>query len=166
VQVDPVKPMLKPPGTKHWKLKCDELLSSFAFKFNLRRYIQVEANATVSPPGGMQMSFSVYFNPGYSPSGFETILLDAAAVAVIYKAKAESAGFGATIGRVIARDVTRRYYGPAPSPPPPAPPPHPEYPPGAAPPPTLMPPPPLTVNANVTAAVFETYLGRRCRLTR
>jgi hypothetical protein len=29
--------MLKPPGTKHWKLKCDELLSSFAFKFNLRR---------------------------------------------------------------------------------------------------------------------------------
>jgi len=37
VQVDPIEPMLKPPGTKHLKLKCDELLSSFAFKFNLRR---------------------------------------------------------------------------------------------------------------------------------
>jgi len=40
VQVDPIKPKLKPPGTKHLKLKCDELLSSFAFRFNLRRYIK------------------------------------------------------------------------------------------------------------------------------
>ena len=40
VQVDPNKPMLKPPGTQHLKLKCDELLSRFAFKFNLRRYNQ------------------------------------------------------------------------------------------------------------------------------
>jgi hypothetical protein len=32
------KPMLKPPGTKHLKLKRDELLSTFAFKFNLRRF--------------------------------------------------------------------------------------------------------------------------------
>ena len=38
MQVDPVKPMLKPPGTKHLKLKCDMLLSTFAFKINLRRY--------------------------------------------------------------------------------------------------------------------------------
>ena len=38
MQLDPIKPMLKPPGTTHLKLKCDELLSSFAFKFNLRRY--------------------------------------------------------------------------------------------------------------------------------
>ena len=30
--------MLKPPGTKHLKLKCDELLSRFAFKFILCRY--------------------------------------------------------------------------------------------------------------------------------
>jgi len=37
VQVDPIKPMLKPPETKHLKLQCDELLSSFAFKFKLRR---------------------------------------------------------------------------------------------------------------------------------
>jgi len=30
--------MLKSPGTKHLELGQDELLSSFAFKFNLRRY--------------------------------------------------------------------------------------------------------------------------------
>ena len=29
---------MKPPGTKHLKLKCDEPLSKFAFNFNLHRY--------------------------------------------------------------------------------------------------------------------------------
>ena len=38
MQVDPIKPKLKPPGTKRWKLKRVILLSNFAFKFNLRRY--------------------------------------------------------------------------------------------------------------------------------
>jgi hypothetical protein len=38
VQVDPIKPELKPPGTERLTLKCDKLLSSFAFNFNLRRY--------------------------------------------------------------------------------------------------------------------------------
>ena len=38
VQVEPRKPMLKPPGTEHLKLNCDILLSTFAFNFNLRRY--------------------------------------------------------------------------------------------------------------------------------
>ena len=38
VQVDPIKPKLKPPGTHRLKLKCDTLLSNYAFKFNLRRY--------------------------------------------------------------------------------------------------------------------------------
>jgi hypothetical protein len=38
VQVDPIKPTLKPSGPKHFKLKCDEPLSDFAFKCNLRRY--------------------------------------------------------------------------------------------------------------------------------
>ena len=38
VQVDPIKPNLKPPGTRHLKVKCDTLISTFAFKFNLRRY--------------------------------------------------------------------------------------------------------------------------------
>ena len=37
MQVDPVKPTLKAPGTKRLKLKCDEPLSDFAFNFNMRR---------------------------------------------------------------------------------------------------------------------------------
>jgi len=47
VQVDPMKPKLKPPGTKRLKLKCDILLSTLAFKFNLRRYIQVRPGGDV-----------------------------------------------------------------------------------------------------------------------
>jgi len=38
VQVDPVKPKLKLPGTKRLKLKCHVLRSTSAFRFNLRRY--------------------------------------------------------------------------------------------------------------------------------
>jgi len=43
VQVDPMKPNLKPPETKHLNLKCDVelLLSKLAFKFNLLRYTRV-----------------------------------------------------------------------------------------------------------------------------
>jgi hypothetical protein len=33
-----MKPVLKAPGTERLKQKYDELLSKFAFKFNLRRY--------------------------------------------------------------------------------------------------------------------------------
>ena len=38
MQVDPIKPTLKAPGTKHLKLKPETLLSTSAFKINLRRY--------------------------------------------------------------------------------------------------------------------------------
>ena len=38
VQVGPIKPTLKPPGTKRLNVKCDKLLSNFAFQFKLRRY--------------------------------------------------------------------------------------------------------------------------------
>jgi len=38
VQVDPIKPTLVAPGTPRLKLKCDKLLSNFAFKFKLLRY--------------------------------------------------------------------------------------------------------------------------------
>ena len=41
VQVEPMKPTLKAPGTERWKLKHSELLSNFAFRINLRRYIKV-----------------------------------------------------------------------------------------------------------------------------
>jgi hypothetical protein len=45
VQVDPVKHKLKPPGTKRLKLKCDMLLSTFAFNHNLCRYSMAKRNA-------------------------------------------------------------------------------------------------------------------------
>ena len=48
VQVDPVKPKWKPPGTKRLKLKCDILLSNFAFKFNLRRYTMARTSTSVT----------------------------------------------------------------------------------------------------------------------
>jgi hypothetical protein len=38
VQVDPIKPKLKMPRSKRLKLNCDVLLSTSAFKFNLRRF--------------------------------------------------------------------------------------------------------------------------------
>jgi len=38
VQVDPMKPKLKPPGAERFKLKHDICFSTSAFKFNLRRY--------------------------------------------------------------------------------------------------------------------------------
>ena len=39
MQVDPIKPTLKAPGTKRLKRKCDDPLLNFIFNFNLRRYI-------------------------------------------------------------------------------------------------------------------------------
>jgi hypothetical protein len=43
VQIDSIKPMLKAPVTKRLKLKYDELVSSFAFNFNLRQYTPEES---------------------------------------------------------------------------------------------------------------------------
>ena len=37
LQVEPMTPVLKVPGTKRLKLTSDEQLSSVAIKFNLRR---------------------------------------------------------------------------------------------------------------------------------
>jgi len=46
-----MKPMLKPPGTKHVKLKCDILLSTFAFELNSRRYIWGNVKAATFKDG-------------------------------------------------------------------------------------------------------------------
>ena len=40
MHIDPINPQLKPPGTQRLKLKCGILLSVFAFKSDLRRYIK------------------------------------------------------------------------------------------------------------------------------
>ena len=44
-----MKPTLKAPGTKRLKLKCHRLLSTFAFDFNLRRYITTSKLQCESP---------------------------------------------------------------------------------------------------------------------
>ena len=63
VQLDPMKPKLKLPGTKRLKLKRDILLSNSAFKFNLRRYIK-----------RIQFIADVYKCPvgAYTPSRFRS----------------------------------------------------------------------------------------------
>ena len=43
MQVDPMKPTLKAPGIKLLEVKYDKPLSNFAFKFNLRRCIELFA---------------------------------------------------------------------------------------------------------------------------
>jgi hypothetical protein len=45
VQVHPIKPTLKPTGTKRLKLKCDVLLSTSAFNLNVCRYNQEQLMA-------------------------------------------------------------------------------------------------------------------------
>ena len=54
MQVAPIKPTLKAPGTKRLKLKYDEALKNLAFNFNLRRYIKGTwlAPAAAAPPDG------------------------------------------------------------------------------------------------------------------
>ena len=44
LQVDPIKPTLKASGSKHLNLEHNELLSSFAFNFNLRHYALEKSN--------------------------------------------------------------------------------------------------------------------------
>ena len=45
MQVDRIKLTLEPTGPKRLKLKCDDMLSISAFKFNLRRYIKFAVHA-------------------------------------------------------------------------------------------------------------------------
>ena len=60
VQVDPLKPTLKVPGTKRLTLEFDEPVSSFAFRFNLRRYAMGWAAAAGFPRQGGNRPISVY----------------------------------------------------------------------------------------------------------
>jgi hypothetical protein len=52
VQVDPIKPTLKPPGTKRLKLNYDQVLSNSAFEFILRRYTKAAGGAGGGHLGG------------------------------------------------------------------------------------------------------------------
>jgi len=52
VQVDPIKPTLKAPGTKRLKLKVDDKLTKFAFNLNLRHYTEAASSAGRSVRAG------------------------------------------------------------------------------------------------------------------
>jgi hypothetical protein len=45
-----MKPTFQAPGSKRLKLKFDEPLSNFAFKFKLRQYVQAIAEHTTFQP--------------------------------------------------------------------------------------------------------------------
>jgi len=64
VQLDPIKPRLKPSGTKHLKPKCDILLSNSAFKSNSRRYTQA---ALMDCDSALQMQ------PGHVKVGWRSL---------------------------------------------------------------------------------------------
>ena len=58
VQVDPIKPKLKPPVSKILKPEYDKLLSNIAFKFNLRRYTVVEMHVASFAVGRCRLILS------------------------------------------------------------------------------------------------------------
>ena len=62
VQVDPIKPKLKPPGTERLKLNHGVLLSTLAFKFNLHRYTPAR-RATASRAGADTRPLSAQLEP-------------------------------------------------------------------------------------------------------
>ena len=66
VQVDPLKPKLKPPTNKLLKLRCVVPLSNFAFKFNLRRYTKATTATTTIGDDG-RGSHSSTFRLNLSP---------------------------------------------------------------------------------------------------
>jgi len=73
VQVDPINPMSKPPGSKHLKLKCDELLSSFAFKFNLRRYTVAAAVLTNLERASPDLRLAYDLQPTAGPADLRAV---------------------------------------------------------------------------------------------
>jgi hypothetical protein len=64
-----MKPTLKAPGIKRLKLEYDELLSSFGFKFNMRRYTMEEVHETETTqelwvcPDGQRLGVAVQVDP-------------------------------------------------------------------------------------------------------
>ena len=62
MHVDPIKPTLTSPGIKRLTLEYDELLSSFSFKFNLRRYIKDSVDPIPHREGLSSQTKGVSFN--------------------------------------------------------------------------------------------------------
>ena len=66
MQINPIKPTLKAPGTKRLKLKYDEPLSNFGFNYNLRRYTMGEDVQVVMLGSGQGLTL-VHFSPQPEP---------------------------------------------------------------------------------------------------
>jgi hypothetical protein len=57
VQVEPIKPTLKAPGTERLKLRCNVLLSNFPLNFKLRRYNWDDLELFFEPHAAASMAF-------------------------------------------------------------------------------------------------------------
>jgi hypothetical protein len=68
VQLEPLEPVLKAPGTIRLKLKHDAPLSNFAFIFNLRHYTLVSTQG--DPPNQAFVSQAVVDVHGWSLHSF------------------------------------------------------------------------------------------------
>jgi len=58
-----MKPTLKAPISARLKLKCDDLLSNFAFSFNLRRYVMADSPAGISLGDAINLAAGAYTGP-------------------------------------------------------------------------------------------------------
>jgi hypothetical protein len=81
VQVDPIKPKLKPPGTKPLKPRWDVLLSTSAFEFKLRRYTTDEEVPGVT----MAKLHKMLREAGPHQTVFAQVYLNALAASALYK---------------------------------------------------------------------------------
>jgi hypothetical protein len=68
VQVDPIKPALKATGSDCLKLKCDDMLSNFAFKLNLRLY-----NKGLDTQAQLKMGNGQFYGFNYLQSVSDTL---------------------------------------------------------------------------------------------
>ena len=84
VHLEPMKPLLTAPGIKSLELNYDDLLSSVAFNFNLRRYNVVDT---------LVLQADAISPDSISPDDYEQATLDRDALNEV--ALAVSAAFGA-----------------------------------------------------------------------
>jgi len=81
VQLDPIKPMLKPPISTRLTLNYDEPLSSFAFNSNSRRYIKgypgksKKGELSIFPCHLEVLTPCLHMLPGYSAGAYTRPLL-------------------------------------------------------------------------------------------
>ena len=69
MQVDPMKPELRPPGSKRLKLYLDILLSTSAFKLNLRRFNKEEQKEKTAVRGTLDVEWNTDWNNGEAALG-------------------------------------------------------------------------------------------------